>query len=104
MPLYLLAAFGAWMNLAGRVGANSASLACLKLVEAMPEGIGAMGPPLAEIKATMEEGLTTGVCMTRASVAASIQATLQRLRVGQKRSSWDGAFKVGAGYGVSGQP
>ena len=86
--LYMLAAFDARMNMAERIGANSASLAYLKLVEAMPEGIGAIGPPLAEIKATMEESLTNGVCTTRESVAASIQATLQRL--GQKR--WDGTL------------
>jgi len=86
--LYMLAAFDARMNMAERIGANSASLAYLKLVEAMPEGVGAIGLPLAEIKASMEESLTNGVCATRESVAASIHDTLQRL--GQKR--WDGTL------------
>jgi hypothetical protein len=85
---YMEAAYEVRMNTAALMGMDPALLAFLRMLESMPEGTGAMGPPMAALKASWEEFMSNGEYKNRESVTEFIRKT--RIGLGNKR--YDGTL------------
>ena len=88
--LWMRAAFEARMELAERIGMNTAMLSWLMLMQGLPVGKGDMAHVFSEIRALSEGYLSSGEEKSRGSVLAFINGELLG-PLGQKR--WTGSWK-----------
>ena len=88
--IWMRAAFEARMELAGRIGMNTAMLSWLMLMQGLPVGKGDMAHVFSEIRALSEGYLSSGEEKSRGSVLKFIDSELLG-PLGQKR--WTGSWK-----------